>query len=292
MQGISRQKDWIARLVCIPAAAFVASHVVFTKLWPWNIDYRFPWPYFFTVGTVMFCCWEVNWRLFEWMDRQLPFYVNPLRRITRQITLNALATMLTFLVVFPIAQRIYRQQWPTVSILMTGMVVCATIATIFNGAYIVFYLMKTIYWEKQREELPSLPDLTQKALSPTLIKVKLNKAQLLLEPSEIAYFYSTAGVVLMVKRDGSKVTTDYDSLNEIVPELPSDYFFPLSRQIVAGRGAIRALKNVENRKMLVSLIPALHQNQTVEEVVVSRYRSAELRKWLDKAPTPDHSSLE
>lgn len=284
----SRRQDWAARAIFIPIAALVASHVVFTKQFPWQTAYEFPLPYFLTVATVMFSCWEVNLRLFLWMDTQLPFYVNPVGRIGRQVGLNALATIGTFLVVFPLSQLVYVGHWPAFSILMTGVVVCATIATIFNGTYIALYLIRTIYWEKtQRANVldKQLEERNQPLSTPSssLIRVEVGNGQLLLRPAEIAYFYSTGGMVLLVKMDGTKITTNYQALTQLSEQLTGDYFFPLSRQIVVGLGAIKAVKDDVNRKLVVSLSPSLHQHQATEQVVVSRYRSAEFSKWLESA---------
>ncbi|WP_428657125.1 LytTR family DNA-binding domain-containing protein [Runella sp.] len=282
----SRKQDRNARIIAIPLAALVASHVVFTKQFPWQVTYQFPWPYFLTVATVMFSCWEVNVRLFHWMDVRMPFYIDPLRRIVRQIGLNGLCTMLTFLVVFPLSQWIYAGRWPTPSILATGMVVCATIATIFNGSYIALYLLQTIYWAKSQTSIEfdhRLHKKSQLTAVPSLIRVETVSGQVLLQPAEIAYFYSTGGIVLLVKSNGTKLTTDYQSLMQLSEQLENDYFFPLNRQIIAGLGAIKSVKDDVNRKLVVSLSPSLHQQQATEDVVVSRYRSAEFRKWLDSA---------
>ncbi|MFN8346522.1 MAG: LytTR family DNA-binding domain-containing protein [Spirosomataceae bacterium] len=284
----SLTQDWTARLIAVPLAALVASHVVFAKQFPWQAAYHFPTPYFLTVVTVMLSCWEVNVRLFLWMDGRLPFQVNPKRRIGQQVLLNGTATLLTFLSVFPMAQRLYLGRWPSVSLLMTGAVVCAAIATIVNGTFIALYLMRTIYWEKSHKTAIAEEQEKKRTSSPPvlpLIRVETSSGQLILKPEEIAYFYSTGGIVLLVKTDGTKLTTRYQSLHSLTEKLPDDYFFSLSRQITAGLGAVKAVREETNRKLTVSLTPALHQQEVTEQVVVSRYRSAEFRKWLSAAAT-------
>ncbi|AEI49409.1 LytTR family DNA-binding domain-containing protein [Runella slithyformis] len=286
--AFSRKQDRTARVIFIPIAALVASHVVFTKQFPWQATYQFPLPYFLTVVTVMFSCREVNVRLFLWMDTRLPFNVNPVERIGRQISLNAPATMGAFLVVFPLSQLVYAGRWPAFSTLITGMVVCAVIATIFNGAYIFRYLLRTIDWEKAQKSASVDDESREKSrgyLPPatSLIRVEVSHGQLLLLPEEIAYFYSTGAMVLLVKTDGAKIPTAYQALTQLSEQLTSHYFFPLSRQIVVGLGAIKAVKDDVNRKLVVSLVPSLHQHRATEQVVVSRYRSAEFSKWLQTA---------
>lgn len=270
----------MARGIFVPIAAFVASHVVFTKRFPWQEDYAFPWPYFLTVATVMLSCWEINLRLYWWLDASLPFYINPLKRIARQLAFNGGATLLTFLLVFPLAQRVYVGHWPAFALLFTGVIVCFTIAIVVNGAYISLYLLQTIYWQKTNSSPEKLPVASQKSL----IRVATPHGQLMVQPAEIAYFYSSGGVILLVKADGSKHTTSYASLITLSEELGVySCFFVISRQFVVYVNAIKAVKEEANRKLIVSLVPALRQVDATEEVVVSRYRSGEFKKWLAKA---------
>ena len=279
-KAVSRRYDWIARGIFVPIAAFVASHVVFTKSFPWQEGYSFPWPYFLTVATVMLSCWEINLRLFWWLDASHPFYINPLKRIVRQLVFNGSATLLTFLLVFPLAQRVYVGHWPVFTLLFTGAIVCFTIAIVVNGAYIAIYLLQTIYWQKTNSPPEKLPEASQKSL----IRVAMLHGQLMLQPAEIAYFYSSGGVILLVKADGSKHTTSYASLVMLSEQLGVyTCFFVISRQFIVCVNAIKAVKEEANRKLIVSLVPALRQADAVEEVVVSRYRSSEFKKWLEKA---------
>lgn len=277
---VSRWQDWMARGIFVPIAASVASHVVFTKSFPWQDSYSFPWPYFLTVATVMLSCWEINLRLFWWLDASHPFYIHPLKRIVRQLIFNGSATLLTFLFVFPLAQRVYVGHWPTFALLFTGAIVCFTIAIVVNGAYIALYLLRTIYWQKTNSSPEKRPDTPQKSL----IRVAMPHGQLLLQPAEIAYFYSSGGVILLVKADGSKHTTSYASLITLTEQLGVyTCFFVISRQFVVCVNAVKAVKEEANRKLTVSLVPALRQVDVTEEVVVSRYRSGEFKKWLEKA---------
>lgn len=278
----------MARGIFVPIAAFLASHVVFTKRFPWQESYSFPWPSFLTVATVMLSCWEINLRLFWWLDASLSFYIHPLKRIIRQLVFNGSATLLTFLLVFPLAQRVYVGRWPEFGLLFTGAIVCFTIAIVVNGAYIALYLLRTIYWQKtnfstEKGEVAlseKRPDTSQKSL----IRVTTPQGLLVLQPAEIAYFYSSGGVILLIKADGSKHTTNYASLVTLTEQLGVyTCFFVISRQFVVSVSAIKAVKEEANRKLTVSLVPALRKADETEEVVVSRYRSGEFKKWLEKA---------
>ncbi|AYQ34060.1 LytTR family DNA-binding domain-containing protein [Runella sp. SP2] len=278
----------MARRIFVPIAAFVASHLVFTKSFPWQAGYFFPWPYFLTVATVMLSCWEINLRLFWWLDASHPFYINPLKRIVRQLAFNGSATLLTFILVFPLAQRVYVGRWPAFSLLFTGTIVCFTIAIIVNGAYISLYLLRTIYWQNTNFSTENgksvFPEKLLEVSQKWLILIATPHGQLMLQPVDIAYFYSSGGVILLVKADGSKHTTSYASLVVLSEQLGVyTCFFVISRQFIVCVNAIKAVKEEANRKLTVSLVPALRQADATEEVVVSRYRSGEFKKWLAKA---------
>ncbi|GAA4469350.1 hypothetical protein GCM10023189_56250 [Nibrella saemangeumensis] len=288
MRPFTHRQNLIARLIAVPVAALTASHVVFYRRFPWQADYQFPWPYFLTVATVMLSCWEMNLAIFRYLDQRLPFHKNPVQRILRQILYGGLLTMLTFALVFPCAIRLYTGQWPSPDLFVTGMFVCATIATIGNGAYVGLYLLQTIYLENQQpaesltqqlSQLPSLPPRTHSLL------VDAGARQLQLPFDQIAYFYSSGGVVLLVKTNGQQIMTSYNSFAKLEDRLPADAFFQLSRQFIVSLPAIRAVEDDENRKLLVLLTPALRRSDPHETVTVSRYRSAEFKKWFRQVAT-------
>ena len=282
MPPLTRRQHLYARLVAVPVAAFIAAHLVFYRRFPTEINYQFPWPYFLTVATVMLSCWEVNLAIFRRLDQHLPFHKNPSKRIRWQILLGGLATMATFSVVFPLAIRFYSGAWPLYPIVVSGLFVCATIATVVNGAYVGLYLIQTIYIDKQQPTQDLNSQLKQR--SPTrsveLIRVEAGNGQWHLRPDEIAYFYSTGGLVLLIKADGQQLTTAYTSFTKLGDLLSDALFFQLNRQFIVNLNAIRFVRDDINQKLLVDLAPALHKTDPYEQVIVSRYRSAEFKKWF------------
>lgn len=288
MPPLTRRKDSVARLLAVPFAALIAAHVVFYRQFPWQADYQFPWPYVLTVATVMLSCWEVNFRVFRYLDQRLPFHKNPVQRILRQLLYGGILTMLTFILVFPAAIRLYTGQWPSADLFVTGVFVCATIAIIGNGTYVGLYLIHTIYLEKQppadelTQQLPQRPTVSSRA---NTLLIDTGSRQLQLSFDEIAYFYSSGGLVLLVKTDGQQLTTNYNSFTRLEDRLPAQCFFQLSRQFIVGLPAVRAVEDDQNRKLIVQITPALHKNDPHEAITVSRYRSAEFKKWFRQVAT-------
>lgn len=282
MAPLTRQQHLYARIIAVPIAAFVASHLVFYRRFPSEINYQFPWPFFLTVATVMLSCWEVNLVVFRRLDQRIPFRQDPAKRIRWQIVLGGLATMTTFSVVFPLAIRLYSGAWPVYPIVISGIFVCATIATVVNGAYVCLYLIQTIYIEKK--QTTQEPDNQPKQLSPAhssdMIRIEAGNGQWCLRSDEIAYLYSTGGLVLLIKTDGQQLTTAYTSFTKLGDLLPDAFFFQLNRQFIVNLSAIRFVRDDVNQKLLVGLAPALHKTDPHEPVIVSRYRSAEFKKWF------------
>jgi len=282
MAPLTRRQHLYARLIAVPIAAFIAAHLVFYRRFPFEINYQFPWPYFLTVATVMLSCWEVNLAVFRQLDQRLPFHKNPSKRIRWQILLGGLATITTFSVVFPLAIRLYSGAWPLFPVVISGIFVCSTIATVVNGAYVGLYLIQTIYIEKQQptQELNSQLKQRPTSHSAESIRVEAGNGQWRLRPNEIAYFYSTGGLVLLIKSDGQQLTTAYTSFTKLGDLLSDDFFFQLNRQFIVNLNAIRFVRDDINQKLLVGLAPALHKTDPHEQVIVSRYRSAEFKKWF------------
>ncbi|MGM9510482.1 LytR/AlgR family response regulator transcription factor [Larkinella sp. GY13] len=287
MEPLSRRQHGFLLLILVPLLATIASHVVFYRHFPWQSAYRFPTANFLTVATVMLSCWSVNVLIFRHFDRRLSFSYNPTRRIGRQFVVGGLATLLTFSVVFPCAIRLYSGFWPNSIQLASGIFVCITIATLVNGGYVVLYLLQAFRLEKQsateaiNRKLNHLQPLGQPVLDPALL-IDAGSRQFRLRPDEIAYFFSTQGVVLLVKTDGQQLTTNYNSFSRLESLLPEGYFFQLNRQFIVSLAAIRTVQDDSNRKLRVTLTPALHRNQPEETVTVSRYRNAEFKKWLQQ----------
>lgn len=283
MTPLNRRKDWMFRLAAIPVAALMASHVVFYRRFPFQPDYHFPLPYFLTVATVMFSCWEVNFTVFRVLDRRIPFQHNPIRRLSYQVLLGGSLTLLTFFIIFPLAIHLYSGQWPTANLLATGLVVCTTIATLGNGAYVGLYLLHILRNNKLPENIqPSDSPASITANAKTLL-IEAGNRQLQLWSDEIAYFYSSNGIVLLVKADGQQLTTNYNAFTQLTEQLPGHLFFQLNRQFIVYKTAIRHVQDDVNRKLLIELSPPLHKQSTGERVTVSRYRSAELKRWLQES---------
>ncbi len=96
------------------------------------------------------------------------------------------------------------------------------------------------------------------------------------EVSDIAYFNSEAGVSLFRTRTNQKFTLDY-TLDELEAMLDPTHFFRANRQYIVHIGTVQQIHPYFNNKLKLTLKPA-----TDDEVLVSRERATEFKKWMGK----------
>lgn len=283
------------RLVAIPVAATLAAHFVIYRRFPWEAGYQFPGLTVGIIAGIMLCCWEVNLGVFRWLDHRMPFYQNPVRRISRQVLVGGLLTALTFVLVFGLITRLIAGVWPSVNGFSTGLFVCFGIASLINGIYVGLYLLRLIYGPPAATVDQLNARLTQPSPGPApadlpstvvdrpadgRILIESGKQLLRLKPTEIAYFYAAGGLVQLVRSDGERLTTSYDALSDLTNRLPTGQFFQISRQLLVQPGAVLAVRDEVNRKLCLTLAPGLQPGHATELVIISRYRAAEFRKWF------------
>ena len=96
------------------------------------------------------------------------------------------------------------------------------------------------------------------------------------EVSDIAYFYSEEGVSLFRTRSNQKFSVDY-TLDELESMLDPSHFFRANRQFIVDINSVQQIHPYFNNKLKLSLRPT-----TDDEVLVSRERATEFKKWMGK----------
>jgi two-component system response regulator LytT len=96
------------------------------------------------------------------------------------------------------------------------------------------------------------------------------------EVADIAYFYSEEGVSLFRTRTNQKFSVDY-TLDELEAMLDPLQFFRANRQFIVDINCVQQIHPYFNNKLKLTLKPAPE-----EEVLVSRERATEFKKWMGK----------
>ena len=117
---------------------------------------------------------------------------------------------------------------------------------------------------------------TTQGLENTLL-VKSGKENRLIPFDEIGYFYSIEKTVYLVKKDGSRVVTDF-TLNQLEEMLNESVFFRVSRQCMAHFQSIARYASLVNGKLELELVP---QFQGLDSIVISRYKAKEFKHWIE-----------
>lgn len=96
------------------------------------------------------------------------------------------------------------------------------------------------------------------------------------EVTDIAYFYSEDGISLFRTRANQKFSVDY-TLDELESMLDPTQFFRANRQFIVDINAIQQIHPYFNNKLKLSLKP-----NPDDEVLVSRERATDFKKWMGK----------
>jgi len=106
--------------------------------------------------------------------------------------------------------------------------------------------------------------------------VKVGQQITYLPTAEIAYFYSEDGLVQARHTSGKKHFVDY-SLDQLEGLLDPKNYFRISRKVVVRIEAIAKIHTWFNSRLKLELNP-----KTDFEVIVSRERVGDFKRWLDK----------
>lgn len=119
--------------------------------------------------------------------------------------------------------------------------------------------------------------------SPTLshkLTVKNGSKTTLINPSDIAYFYSKHKMVYLVKTSNEHMATDF-TLNQLETQLDTTSYFRVNRQVLAHAKAIHQVENIENGKLSVQLLPA-NSPKDLSSVIISRYKKQAFLDWFQQ----------
>ena len=100
---------------------------------------------------------------------------------------------------------------------------------------------------------------------------------LMIMTTDIAYFTIENRTTFLVTHDSKRFIVD-QTLEVLEHELDPEFFFRITRQFIISLKSIDQIYQHFNAQLKVKLIPALNDG-----VIISRERSALLKKWLDQA---------
>lgn len=105
--------------------------------------------------------------------------------------------------------------------------------------------------------------------------VKLGDQYRSVNVETISYFHYQGGMTYLIANDGKKYPLDY-TMDHIESLLHPLEFFRVNRKLVLSLSSIKEIHSYFNSRLLLKLAPELS-----EEVIVSRDRVADFKRWMD-----------
>ena len=105
--------------------------------------------------------------------------------------------------------------------------------------------------------------------------VSFREQYISLSTEQVAYCYSQNKITYLVTHQGERYVIDF-SLERLEAELSPQDFFRASRQLIISQQSIKKLFSHFNGKIKLELQPPF-----AEELLLSREKSAQLKRWLD-----------
>ncbi|MFD2512706.1 LytR/AlgR family response regulator transcription factor [Pontibacter locisalis] len=116
----------------------------------------------------------------------------------------------------------------------------------------------------------------KKSIVQDQIVIHTGRETLQLPLQQIGYFLSKHKMVFAMLRSGKRVTTHF-ILSELEEMLPKEEFFRVSRQVIVNKPAITLVQKETNNKLLLQIAV---NGQAPEEIIISRYKAAEFKRWF------------
>jgi hypothetical protein len=263
---IKNQEHHIIRHGLLLTYTLLVIHFFIYQKLPFQSGYEFPLFSFVVISLMAAFICEINH--IAYTKSKVPSSINTYwGKLAYQVIINAGICVLSFTFVYVLVNiMIFGDEFILFKYLKY-LAICETIVI----SYILTLTANKIYRDSQLSK--------EKKESKTLI-VPSGQRDLQLNVSDIAFIYSKGGMVSIHLKNNERLITQYSSIDEIQDRFPVDQFYRVSRQYLINKAAVREVQKDKNRKLILHPDPELFNGHT-EEIVISRYRSKEFKKWLN-----------
>lgn len=242
--------------------AYIMTHLISYQRVPFTEDYQFPFlPFAIFVIYGIFICEANTWN-FKRLAVSFDHHVD-VAMIWRILQINLITCTLIFVVLSGIQMLIF-QYVPNPFRFVSLLGICLLITTIETAVFIVLELVKS------RHDQPVT--FNQIAVKTSDLTIVRNNEMITFNEAQITCFMHKEGCVFLIDQNGHWFTTQFGSLGEIEGKL-SNHFFRANRQVILSHTAIRSMKKGVNGKL------RLEVKHLSEPLIVSRYRSKDLKQW-------------
>lgn len=250
------------RYIIIPVLALVLVHLVTYGKLPYDPEYQFPVIPFIVITAVgLFVC-ETNRFNYNRLALSCPLNEAPLINALKRLGSNLIVCTIVFVALTTISNLVITGHIPHLTRYLNFILIVWLIVIAETAVFVAYDLY-------QQGQKPQTNGLWSVPSGTTIMQVK---------PQEVAYMNSKQGLVLFILHSGDKIITNFNSFEEVQQKLNLSQFFRLNRQYYVHSSSVLKVKAQVNRKLEVELSPTLTEDPHL--VVVSRYKSADFKKWL------------
>ena len=229
--------------------------------WPFDADYEFPLRAFGNILMFGFFICTFSWIVTNYF-KDIIFLDRSWSKqaILRFLVVNWLSTLIIYTLLFIFINGVnYSRTY------LTFLFVSFSVVTIEN----LFYLLYSSF---------KFHNDSIKVKNESSVFIRVANKRIKLSFDELAYVALEKGIVTVFKKDGSKLSTVYNTMDELEKELPKHVFFRANRQVIINKSSISQIADDVNRKLIIQL------NEGLSNISVSRYRRKELMEWAEIIP--------
>jgi hypothetical protein len=260
--------DTIFQLIAIPLIAFTAHYLTYdgSDSTGWFI-------YEISSDIIkIFLVWTIVKLCILFLDRRIPWTVNPLRRLLYQLLLTGIVGLATLTILVVIDYSLFRP-YP-MNHYSFDLVIALLFILLVNAVYIVLYYHQSL--QATRKNLEDTRKRQTESLRNNFFLVKLGRKELQVPLVGISLFYAKNKNAFLFTTEGQSYPVDL-SLDQLEKEAFTAALFRANRQHLVSLSSISSIQSDASGKINVYL----KQSPNKEEyITVSREKAAAFRQWF------------
>lgn len=265
---LNKYNDGLLFLVLIPIINTINYHLTYSRIrWDWYTYTTY------AIDTVSgFIAWWIIRKVILWLDKKLPYSRAPIKRIGLQILYTNILAQGFIILQTELINALFGDGPLPRNFYTYNLFIFFIWILVINGIYIGIYFFDQ--WKKM-----SLLRESDKNLRSKGFEVQLGKTVETVPFLNIAAILVSEGTTYLITTDDKNFVLD-NSLNKILPKLPSEYFFRLNRRCIVHRQILQGYKKDTNGKLQVFVHKGNLLNDTY---IVSRLTAPSFKKWFSAA---------
>lgn len=243
--------------------AFIMTHLIAYQKLPFTAEYSFPWiPFSIFVIYGLFIC-EINSWNYRRLSPKMNGSIGRWRNTLKLVSVNLISCAIIFTILSVVQMLVFEYTMNPFRFIGL-MSVCLMISAIETAVFIINGF--------DRKHL-TLNKIASSAQAPDHLTIVRNQQMTKIPTEEIAHVRNQSGVIMLIKMDGQKSSTHFETLTEVEEKLED--FFRANRQTLISRQSVKAVKSDVNGKLKLEL------SDGSNEITISRYKSRAFKNWLE-----------